>query len=297
MSDHERPSKLKRPLKLISDRWWDDIGKPSGYLWHYGHLVHDLLMPLNDWFLQEGVDPGDVSLFLQNTADQSVGPFVPVVEAFFGTTLTELPPDEFESLAAETITLQAYLFGPYTRQSCDNMLMRARAQFDLEMGDGPQVILIERGKVRHGFEADESLVSHVRLAGVDRRSISNHADVAQMLSDRYGDQFRNVALEDMPYGDQVRLFHGASLVIGQHGAGLNNVLWMNRPDAGLIEIGVARVPTFPNLCAAKGMRHSAICTDKSGVITVGLEDLSNALSGVEAASESLRDLCRATPTF
>lgn len=266
----------------------------SGFLWHYGHFIHDLLLPLNDWFITAGEDPARVQLYLQDTSDQSVGPFTGIVETFFQTTLTEVPPEQFEKIPGTTLTLKAYLFGPYPAHTFENMLATADARFGLEQPEveSPSVILIERGVARHGFERDKTLPEGIRRAGAQRRSIANHSDVAAFLSARYGNQFRNVVLEQVPFADQVRMFHGARLVLGQHGAGLNNILWMRPREGAVVEIGQGRVPTFINMCRGKGLRHVQL-GNRGGHLLLDIDELTTALSILEDEDPHLRQLCSA----
>lgn len=62
--------------------------------------------------------------------------------------------------------------------------------------------------------------------GVTRRSLENHQGLREALAVHYGDAFQNVILEGRSLKDQFELFRGARLVIGQHGAGLANCLWL-----------------------------------------------------------------------
>lgn len=67
-------------------------------------------------------------------------------------------------------------------------------------------------------------------SGASRRSIANHQELAESIQQMVKPpfEFLNVALETISFAEQVRLFHSAALIIGQHGAGLANCLWMQR---------------------------------------------------------------------
>ena len=47
----------KAQFKLHSIRVSPETNVGSGYLWHYGHFIHDLIMPLVDWLEETGEDP------------------------------------------------------------------------------------------------------------------------------------------------------------------------------------------------------------------------------------------------
>lgn len=244
-------------LKVYSDRPDPARVKRMGHLWHFGHFMHDFLLPMNDWRLAHQPDLSTTTLYMCNTKDQSVGSFHGIVEEFLQTELKLVPPDAFREVPGQDLKLRAYLFGPYSRQTCANMLSTARHLYGLDhLGEQEfDVVLIERGTSNLGFENDASLKDKARANGAQRRFILNHADLVDFLSSRYGDRFCNVVLEEMPFRDQVRLFFGARLALGQHGAGLNHLLWMNRPGAALVELGRPLTPPFYNMCKEKPMRY------------------------------------------
>lgn len=72
-------------------------------------------------------------------------------------------------------------------------------------------------------------ISRERARG---RKVRNEAELSRMLEER---GFETVYLEEMDFAAQVRLFSGARMVIGRHGAGLSNVLFM-QPRTRLIEV-------------------------------------------------------------
>jgi capsular polysaccharide biosynthesis protein len=54
------------------------------------------------------------------------------------------------------------------------------------------------------------------------RRVRNEAAVVEMLQ---GWGFEWVTLEEMPFEEQVKLFHSAEIVVGPHGAGFSNLLF------------------------------------------------------------------------
>lgn len=98
--------------------------------------------------------------------------------------------------------------------------------------DGPRVLFIERGEPDPFFLGKDSPSAG---GGITRRSIVNHADLRAALETAYGSDLMNVQLEKRPFAEQLRLFRSAQLVIGQHGGGLTNALWMKR-GGHLVEI-------------------------------------------------------------
>ena len=78
--------------------------------------------------------------------------------------------------------------------------------------------------------------------------------------------FHNVHLEDLNIRSQFSLFHGGPVVlIGQHGAGLVNGLWMTDPHSAVVELaGADNPPHFTNLFNDLGMRYARLVCEGSG---------------------------------
>ncbi len=65
-----------------------------------------------------------------------------------------------------------------------------------------------------------------------RRSITNEQDIVNDMKE-YG--FETVILEDLSFSDQIRLMSETSFLIGQHGAGLTNIMFM-REQSYILEL-------------------------------------------------------------
>lgn len=64
------------------------------------------------------------------------------------------------------------------------------------------------------------------------RKIANEADLAPAL-ERYG--FERVVMERLSLAEQIRLVSEAQIVVGNHGAGLTHILWLN-PGSRVLEL-------------------------------------------------------------
>lgn len=117
------------------------------------------------------------------------------------------------------------------------------------------IVVIERGKT------DPKKLSKERQnkgSGTDRRSISNHKELLDLIEEHYNPKYKliNVKLEDLEFKQQIEMFDNASLVIGQHGAGLTNCLWM-KSGAKVIEISNNKFKShFARLCQQKEISHT-----------------------------------------
>jgi hypothetical protein len=255
--EHRR---ARQAWKLRSLRISAETGRSTGYLWHYGHFIHDLIMPLADWIVAHDIDPQSIDLFIEDTPDQSVGPYVDLIQTLLGVPATLLTASEFDDLEGADLPLQAYLFGPYQSSSLENLQRIVLPRFDLRAVGAmpPEVILIERGHRPSGFENNKAIPERSRKSGKQRRTIVNHAELSAALKKRYGQRFRGVVLENLPVAEQLMLFHHARLVIGQHGGGLNNLIWMSGNDGTVVELAPTAIKTFQNLCLAKGLTYRTL---------------------------------------
>jgi hypothetical protein len=251
---------VRQVWKLRSVRISAETGKPSGYLWHYGHFIHDLIMPLADWLVEGSIDPEAIELFIEHTPDQSVGPYVDLIRSLLGVRAKLVTPQRFKNLDGKDLALHAYLFGPYKPSSLENVQQLVLSRFDLRpvAANSPEVILIERGYHPSGFEDSQEIPESSKKNGKQRRMIVNHGELSAALDARYGRRFCGVVLEEIPVAEQIRLFHHARLVIGQHGGGLNNLIWMKGNDGVVVELAPTAIKTFQNLCLAKGLIYRTL---------------------------------------
>ena len=248
-------------------------GHPStGWLWHYGHFMHDFLMPVNDYLLKIRKDYNEklrLILLAEKPINYSrpkkrleavrrddfLGEFKDAAEEFLNVKVDYKDRPEFEEVTCDySVKLDVYKFGPYRTGSFTNLITRARQIYDLSK-KFPEIILIERG-----FKdiIANTLLDKTNDTGANRRHISNHNDLKSYLEKIYGNRFINVVLEDTPYSDQVNMFANARVVIGQHGAGLCNVAWMTNKKSLVVELGVSYCNTFKHMCFSKGVKYAAL---------------------------------------
>ena len=115
-----------------------------------------------------------------------------------------------------------------------------------------KILLIER------LPSDDSYLKDTerRGAGATRRSIKNHEELEQtirsMVASSY--EFHNLTLENMSLEEQLTYFDSAAVVIGQHGAGLANMLWMQEKTA-VVEFGFKSKKHFQKIGSALNIEH------------------------------------------
>ncbi len=99
---------------------------------------------------------------------------------------------------------------------------------------------------------------HIQRSVQGWRSIANHADLNAAL-DKFG--FESIDPASLTLRQQIRLFSEANWILGQHGAGLTNMIWADRPQ--VIEIkGTYGAAEFVNLCACVGAMHHGVAASE-----------------------------------
>jgi hypothetical protein len=98
------------------------------------------------------------------------------------------------------------------------------------------IILIERKEEAYYKDVKSDRTEIYSTSGRQRRSISNHADLAEALLEKFGaPKFVNLALERASLFYQYHIFSNAKVVVAQHGAALANIAFM-RKKCHVIEI-------------------------------------------------------------
>ncbi len=108
--------------------------------------------------------------------------------------------------------------------------VKTQSQFTYKTAD---IILIDRGfdPFYHSEKAE------IPTSGNNRRSIINQKELYQSLCNKFPNtSIINIQLENLPLIEQCHMFSKCKLIIGQHGAGLANMIFMN-PGMSVIELG------------------------------------------------------------
>lgn len=125
---------------------------------------------------------------------------------------------------------------------------------------GQRIVVIDRRAPLPFYNSNRA---EVPGSAATERSVPNMADIAELLEQRFGNvDFVDLA-EETP-SNQVATFAKARIVVGQHGAGLANTLWLPK-NAALLEIKPPLQPIiggiFENLCAAKRVDYVSLPQD------------------------------------
>lgn len=167
-------------------------------------------------------------------------------------------------------------------ESFDSLqLARFRAEILHRVGgaeandSGSQITLLRRGRSHPYYDG---AISEQRYSGAFRRSIPNLAEVADRLERSWPVALVDAA--DLAPAAQIRLHASTRVLIGQHGAGLANMIWMP-PGSYVVEV-LPPMPAhlsviFRNLAAALGHRYTAI-QQRSAHAPVNAADIANAVA-------------------
>jgi hypothetical protein len=240
-----------------------EITRLGGNLDHFYHFILDLVWPMYEWAQREGHVPPEAGLIALDLKDLH---FAPAMQALLGVDMEAAP-----AVLPEATGAPVRLHG-FNTKSGDHWNTFANA------GDFREARLrfVDAVAARMGHEAKAApavvLIKRKEETGdrgASRRSIQDHEGLAEAVQTWCGAQglaFHDVHLEDLDILRQFALFHGGPvLLIGQHGAGLVNGVWMNDSRSAVIELaGTDNPPHFTNLFNDLGMRYARLLCEGSG---------------------------------
>lgn len=100
------------------------------------------------------------------------------------------------------------------------------------------VLLIQRAQDNYYDSGCRDRTAVYQTSGSQRRSITNHQELADALYSKFGGSFSNIVLERSSIYYQYYMFSRAKIVIAQHGASLANIFFMTKPDAASDSSGI-----------------------------------------------------------
>jgi hypothetical protein len=236
---------ILRMVKNVPDK--------RGNFSHYGHFIHDFIVPVIHYINTN--NSKYTHIYLLNYANWTrLKNFRSMAEKILGLKITEISNEDIKKLNLSTIVISTISFGPYRPVLFKNIIPYVSNRLTLTSSPY-KVLLIERGKSKSD-------------SGAHRRFLPNHRRLESKLSTYFGDIFKNVILENITIDEQVSLFMNADIVIGQHGAGLCNIVWMKNLNSLVIEFPPHAVDTFKNMCKAKEIKYVRINPNAAKIIEV-----------------------------
>lgn len=212
----------------------------------YYHFLFDLLLPVYCLLMST---QSDVTFIVDDC-----GPFTERITEIFPERLRiRRAEEQIDAYKAKIIGTNPkhYVLNKKLLQEFKDFVVN---RLQIELSENPKrILLIERMPPEKFYYSDKCVV---KGGGSARRSIINHEEIretiAAMIAPPY--QFENIRLEEMSFVKQIQYFHQAHLVIGQHGAGLANSIWM-REGMHAIEFGISRKKHFRRISQYKGLNY------------------------------------------
>ena len=238
-----------------------------GNIYHYGHFIVDAVIPFANYIHTCNVSLDEICV-QQEDRHQSMGGFMEHFEFIFAPiTVRYLPKSEWDKRTDPVVFIKGFLAGPYPRVALDWLAYRLYKEEEEDENDTPvvDILVIRRKYVPIKIYTDRNDMDP--LTGSYRRSLINHEKVLEVVRD-FGSKHNltvgDIALEKMHVKEQIRLFARASIVIGQHGAGMCNLAFTH-PLIGskhrklasvhVLEISYWGMDTVKNLCAVQQAKH------------------------------------------
>ena len=104
-------------------------------------------------------------------------------------------------------------------------------------------------------------------SGKERRSINAHEEIKKYMSTKYKENFANIILENYSMEEQITIFQNAKLIVGQHGAGLFNLVF-SKAGTQLIEIGPILVDVFKQICLSQNINYTYVKNNSKSIINI-----------------------------
>jgi hypothetical protein len=243
--------------------------KKTGSINHYYHYIVDFLWPVNYWLESIGKEKSDIIHIYTN--DKEALHFNSISQNIFGVRVEKNIAKVFFNVCSMNISYKkiqgfntntgAYLREFASKSEIKRSLLKLRNDvinnIDIKNHkvDEEVIILIERT-----FSNEDR--------GAARRYILNHNNLKKDLSDYCKEKnitLLNLKLEELDFISQVEAFKKCRFVVGQHGAGLLNIIWGDYDSISLIELAKDRSRNhFRNLCEVAGVEYLHLQFENKG---------------------------------
>lgn len=251
----------ERRVRIVFHR---DVGN----LFHYGHFIVDGVIPFIPVYRQlcEQSTTDVVEMLLMEKPDQHLSQFTYFWSHFFPriSRVTYVPENVFRQHTEIPLHhVHGQKFGPYSRHDLEYAEQHLGWSSLGSQQTRPMVLVIERGN--QPLRLASCIRANAGDTGARRRRLDNQQEINQVIRDvchKKKWDLHIVQLEDMPISEQHRLFASADIIVGQHGAGLCNLVFSTRRRSHVFEISHWGLKTIQHLAQAKDLRH---CTVRSSM--------------------------------
>ena len=229
-----------------------------GFPWHYGHFIHDVVLPFSHIYLQYLENGKTIkNTTLSDSEKQTIGTFETHFNTLFGISHKEITKNDFIKRKQSIVKLEQYGFGPYPRQYAIPLKRYIYNKFSLTKTPPQQICIIKRGVSKLRFDNSNRLRYKT---GKDKpRDIANFGKLKQEIRKKY--ILKEIVLDNMTIKDQLEIFANCKCLIGIHGAGMTNVVWLQDKSL-LIEIKKKGLPnSIKHLSNASNCDYNCVIPD------------------------------------
>jgi hypothetical protein len=216
--------------------------RTDGSMFHYAHFLCDCLFPeiICDMFNYKEV-------IREKNLKQTIGNFSKIYTEVMMIKHKELWPNNFNKLKINTICYKPkenYCKKIYFDKFRNFIFSRYKINHLEYINDYPEVILIKRGgRVNLIDDVCLSKINNNNATGKERREIDNIDNVESYLKDKYGDKFRGLYFENLPFKEQIKYFNNAKIIICAHGAVMSNMFFCKKGTT-IIEVTCDKIWGF-----------------------------------------------------
>ena len=261
--------KYENSVKVINKR-------SGGLLWHFGHFFPDCIV---DEF-RESLHSKYKEILRIDTPDQTIGTFKKYYKKFMKVETIEKNLEEFENIYCSSKLITGYWQGPYPINYFNKIRTYGLKNYYKPKQKKYDVILIERGtqKLKYNIEDVKEMIKfgkrkqnhkeyNIIKSGKERRSINDHKEIKKYMATKYKENFANIILENYSMEEQITIFQNAKLIVGQHGAGLFNLVF-SKAGTQLIEIGPMLVDVFKQICLSQNINYTYVKNNSKSIINI-----------------------------
>ena len=240
-------------IKVKKKKQFLVITRSGGHIDHYYHFIIDFLWPLHEWSYRHNYQFIFESKSKFIALDPKATKFKQILEAVSSVSISKsFLASRIYNRIAFPVKSKIHGFNPNYRDYLKTFKKRSDAQDSLRRF---REYIFKKLSVSTSLKTSVLLIerrSEEKSGGALRRHIVNHEELkGQLMSYCVANNitFQNVDLAELDFKTQIELFHNSKIVIGQHGAGLINAIWMLNANSKLIELeGNKQRKHFENFC-------------------------------------------------
>lgn len=206
-------------------------------LFHYAHFICDCLIPevIDEYYTYD-------TIYRIKNIKHTIGNFSKIYEEVMKNKNVEISLEEFQVLQHEL------KIPPIKKKFKKNDFEKFRSYiFDrYQIGKEedntkyPEILVIERGE-RKDLLGDSQLKDQLKnmikrkplavqklQTGKERREMDNIEYIKKHMEDHYGEKYKCLLLENIPFEEQIRYFYHAKYIVAAHGAALSNMIFCQK---------------------------------------------------------------------